>query len=130
MKISILELKEALVESGYQEEDIDTFIGVIQKILENGSVGVNGFKLETPTSIHINASGVHPLAVLHQKSADVYLNTSKEMNLLRIHHPTNSWHEKNWYSKIGTRCLFTSRNWIKRSAWEQKPEWIANTFHF
>jgi hypothetical protein len=116
-KKSILGLEKSLCDLGYNPNHINLFIGTVDQLLQRGYAEVQRHESlntvvkrnsERPFTV-ISAAGVRPLFKINAKSVDVYLLTTGELNVLRIHHPSNSWafHEQ---SESG--CYCGNQKWL------------------
>ena len=105
-KQTILGLEKTLCDLGYNPEHIKTFVGTIDQILQRGFA-------ETKDRRIISSAGIRPLFKINPKSADVYLNTTSELNILRIHHPSNTWVFKN---PTDPACFCGNQKWLATRA--------------
>lgn len=111
-KQTILGLEKTLCDLGYNSNHINSFIGTIDQILQKGSATVSRWKWE-PQFVNISAAGVRPLFKINPKSVDVYLITTGELNVLRIHHPSNTWVFNNSFrSHQEYGCYCGNQKWL------------------
>ena len=97
-KKSILRLEQTLNDREYNSDQIQKYLYVIQQILERGYVMENE-KI-------VSASGIRPLFKVNGKSIDVYLQTTGELNMIRIHHPDNG------CKKPNEACVLVNQKWV------------------
>ena len=125
-KQTILGLEKTLCDLGYNPNHIKPFIQIIDQLLQKGVAEVQRREsintiikrtgdrpnLSKNLNTLISAAGVHPLFKINPKSIDVYLITTGELNVLRIHHPNNSWafHEQ---TEVG--CYCGNQRWLATS---------------
>lgn len=114
-KKSILCLEKTLFDLGYYPEHIECYIYTIDQILQSGVVTVNRIDRNGRRPAVICAAGIHPFFKINPKSIYVFLNTTRELNVLRIIHPSNP------YSKgeIAAGCYLGNQRWLAGNIWDE-----------
>lgn len=129
-KKSILQLGTTLCDLGYYPKHINSYMQAIDQILQRGLVIVDRrsgmssatdiLQKETVTNDRrqgmLGAVGIRPLFKINPKSIDVFLRTTGEFNLLRIHHPSNPFCKGE--SEAG--CYAGNQKWVAKNLWDKE----------
>jgi hypothetical protein len=107
MKKSIFRLSETLKNESYDPDHSEKLLRVIEDLQETGKAVVDGKT--------IYAAGILGRFKQNPKSIDVYLNTTSELNTLRIHSPQNTW----WKADEGTEkaTVLSNKKWLATNVW-------------
>jgi hypothetical protein len=111
-KKSILCLGKTLCDLGYYPEHIKSYMHTIDQILQRGIAYID----DSPG--RISAAGIRPMFKINPKSIDVFLNTTAELNVLRIFHPSNPICKGE--SEAG--CFFGNQKWLAGNPWDKGRE--------